>query len=208
MKENDYRKYVIDDGKFIGKFEEMYQQCDDPWLQDSVLHKSNQIVLDILSGDKYNKILDIGCGKGRFTSLLYKNLNSPIDAIDISETAINIARESYPGINFIADDFLKTEQISNSYDLIIISQILWYVLDKIDVFFEKIKNISTQSAKVIFIQTYYNPDTQKYGRDIMTKAENILHRIPFEINNVIDVKNYKGGTWIDTESIIICRNSR
>ena len=92
MKENDYHKFVIAGGKFIGKFEEMYQHCDDPWLQDSVLYKSNQIVINMLSVEGgYSKILDVGCGKGRFTSLLYKVLNSNIDAIDISETAINIA---------------------------------------------------------------------------------------------------------------------
>ena len=90
--------------------------------------------------------------------------------------------------------------------MIIISQILWYVLDKIDSFFEKIKRLSTQDVKVIFIQTYYDPDDQKYGKDFMTKAEDILDRIPFKIQNVIDIKNYKSGDWIDTESIIICKD--
>ena len=28
-----YQDYVIKDGKFIGKFEEMYQKFDDPWHQ-------------------------------------------------------------------------------------------------------------------------------------------------------------------------------
>ena len=122
MKENDYHKYVIADGEFIGEFEKMYQHCHDPWLQDSVLHKSNQIVLNMLSGEcAYIKTLDIGCGKGGFTSLLNETLNSDIDAIDISETAINSAIENYPGINFIADDFINTQKLSGDYDLIIIS---------------------------------------------------------------------------------------
>ena len=28
-----YQDYVIKDGKFIGKFEEMYQKFEDPWHQ-------------------------------------------------------------------------------------------------------------------------------------------------------------------------------
>ncbi len=30
---NDYHKYVINDGKFVGDFENMYKDCDDPWNQ-------------------------------------------------------------------------------------------------------------------------------------------------------------------------------
>lgn len=29
-----YQDYVIRDGKFVGKFEEMYQKFDDPWHQN------------------------------------------------------------------------------------------------------------------------------------------------------------------------------
>ena len=39
----------------------------------------------------------------------------------------------------------------------------------------------------------------------MTDAGDILNRIPFKIQNVIDVKNYKSDNWIVTESIIICK---
>jgi hypothetical protein len=31
IKSDDYHDYVIKDGKFIGAFEEMYQNIDDPW---------------------------------------------------------------------------------------------------------------------------------------------------------------------------------
>lgn len=28
-----YQDYVIKDGKFVGEFEKMYQDCDNPWHQ-------------------------------------------------------------------------------------------------------------------------------------------------------------------------------
>ena len=135
-------------------------------------------------------------------------MKSNIDAIDISETAINIANKKYPGINFIADDFIKTKKLFGPYDLIIISQILWYVLDSMDIFFEKLNKFAAQNVEVIFIQTYYNPDNQKYGKEIMTRAEDIFKKIPFKVQNLINIKNYRDGDWIDTESIIICKNFR
>ena len=35
-----YQDYVIRDGKFVGKFEEMYQKFDNPWHQKEVDRKS------------------------------------------------------------------------------------------------------------------------------------------------------------------------
>ena len=208
MKENDFYKYVIVDGKFIGKFEEMYQNCDDPWLQDSLLYQSNKIVIDILKRDnyQYENVLDIGCGKGNYTNLLYEILKCNIDAIDISKTAIQVAQNRYDNINFIADDFLRTNQIKMNYDLIIVSQVLWYVLENLDSFFQKMKNVASDKAKIIFIQTYYHPDKQEYGNNVMTKVDDIIDILPFQLENIIDVKNYKDGLWVETRSIIICNN--
>lgn len=38
MNGRDYHDYVIKDGVFIGKFEEMYQKFDDPWHQIENMH--------------------------------------------------------------------------------------------------------------------------------------------------------------------------
>jgi len=36
-----YQDFVIKNGVFIGKFEEMYQRFPDPWLQESEQHNVN-----------------------------------------------------------------------------------------------------------------------------------------------------------------------
>jgi SAM-dependent methyltransferase len=138
--------------------------------------------------------------------LLYEILKCNIDAIDISKTAIQVAQNRYDNINFIADDFLRTNQIKMNYDLIIVSQILWYVLENLDSFFQKMKNVASDKAKIIFIQTYYHPDKQEYGNNVMTKVDDIIDILPFQLENIIDVKNYKDGLWVETRSIIICNN--
>lgn len=45
MSSKDYHDYMIKDGKFIGKFEERYQNCEDPWNQDTVQPFSDDIAL-------------------------------------------------------------------------------------------------------------------------------------------------------------------
>lgn len=72
MDSDDYHDYVIRDGEFIGRFEEMYENCDNPWHQDEGGHLKEQIALLMLrdAGREYQSVLDLGCGKGRFTKLL------------------------------------------------------------------------------------------------------------------------------------------
>ena len=102
IQSNDYRDYVIKDGEFIGAFEEMYHNCPDPWHQDGLQPLAEDIaLLLLLSKRRYQRILDIGCGKGRFTSRLKSATGSPVTALDISSTAIEIAQSRYPDIEFV-----------------------------------------------------------------------------------------------------------
>lgn len=63
-----YQDYVIKDGNFIGEFEEMYQDFEDPWDQsfreDLVLSKS--VVEKIIQNGAYKRPYELGCGLGYF----------------------------------------------------------------------------------------------------------------------------------------------
>src|SRR6056300_766301 len=53
---------------------------------------------------KGDNVLDIGCGEGTISYLFFSDIAGNIDAFDVSEAAIRLAKESYSdtkNINFI-----------------------------------------------------------------------------------------------------------
>ena len=100
-----YHRFVFDSEqrRLVSAFEEMYQAEDsegfDSWHQDDVRHLSKQISLAILADYNFARVLDVGCGKGAFTRWLQR-ANNEVVALDLSETALRVARGRYPGIDF------------------------------------------------------------------------------------------------------------
>jgi SAM-dependent methyltransferase len=100
-----YHRFVFDSEqrRFVGAFEEMYQAEEregfDSWHQDDVRQLSKQVTLAILADYNFARVLDVGCGKGAFTRWLQR-ANNDVVALDLSETALRVARARHPGIDF------------------------------------------------------------------------------------------------------------
>lgn len=104
-----YHKYVFDleNRKLVGDFETMYQNESkenfDSWHQDDARQLQRKIDLAILEDYNFEKIIDIGSGKGSLTHFLKKK-NNYVLGLDISKTATSIAQERFPDIDFVATD--------------------------------------------------------------------------------------------------------
>lgn len=61
-----YQDYVIKDGRFIGRFEEMYQKFEDPWNQKTCIRDSYIRHITNISIRRYHvkNLLEVGCGVG------------------------------------------------------------------------------------------------------------------------------------------------
>jgi cyclopropane fatty-acyl-phospholipid synthase-like methyltransferase len=154
-------------GTFRGEFEEMYQDIEDPWgceIGQSSLN--NKIFMEVVfDGDPhFDKILDIGCGLGGLLNAVkVRNGEGYVLGIDVSQTAIRKAKERYPDLNFNCHDILQGELPEEGYDLIILSEVLWYVLKDLPLFFARVSGMMS-SAGLLAIHQYF-PDDQNFGRE-------------------------------------------
>jgi len=137
-----YHKYVFDiEGKkFVGAFEQMYQQetkeSFDSWHQEDSRQLQRHISLAIINRYNFSTIVDVGAGKGALTHLLKKQ-NNHVTGLDISATAISVAESRFPDIDFRVVDvndlvmmhefFAGVKSVRGSIDLVFVSECLSYL---------------------------------------------------------------------------------
>ncbi|MFZ5447589.1 MAG: class I SAM-dependent methyltransferase [Thermodesulfobacteriota bacterium] len=172
-----YHKYIFNEKKrtFVGKFEEMYREegfeCFDSWHQEDMRVLQNRICQIILNSYNFNTILDVGCGKGTFSHLL-KKANNEVTGIDISETAIKIAKGKYPDISFVCvdlnyDSYKELPFFQKSYDLILFMEVLSYLPN-----YEKILEAFAKITKYCLVALFIpeNPIGFVKSREAMLSA--------------------------------------
>ena len=187
---NEYHKYVIADGEFVGEFERMYSECDDPWNQSSEkMRNSTRNSLVILHCERLQKqfssrrVLELGCGFGFLTSTL-SNLGFTSMGTDISTNAILRANEIHLNATFTVATF-DNVSILNDFqpDIILMPEITWYVLDELDDFLKKLKSYAMDIKKPVFLihlLATYAPGAQKFGTSKFTNYDEILEY--FDLN--------------------------
>lgn len=173
-----YQDFVIKDGKFIGEFEKMYQKFDDPWHQQEVIKDSYSRLNTVLTLKNIHArhVLEVGCGLGVFTNYLSQELSDiSVSGMDISETAIERARDRYPDLTFVVGDLKNINkylsQSDYEYDVIIFSELIWYILTDIKVILNKIKQ--KFEGYLIINQTFYKRG-QQYGTEFFTNLEEMI----------------------------------
>ncbi len=161
--------------EFIGDFEGLYQNVSDPWEQSadkgemaSYYNQSRKRLLNNIHPKKNQKILEIGCGLGFVTKLLSDRYPFAIfHGLDISKTAIDKADKLFPDINFfVADICSKSFNTPEKYDVVILSQLLWYVLEKFPIVLSNCNNIMKNNSNLIITQAFLKKP-QKYAKDII-----------------------------------------
>lgn len=185
----DYHDYVIRDGELVGAFEQMYRNCEDPWHQDEFVPVAEDIALTVLERTDVDssRILDIGCGTGRFTSRLADRLGADVVATDISRTAVSEAQTRHDRIGGIAAAVPPIPVGEGAVSVAVLAELFWYVLDDIDDLFEELRRVLTPEGRVLIVQQFYDPGEQSYGNEVMEAPEDLLTLQPFLVESRIDV---------------------
>jgi SAM-dependent methyltransferase len=109
-------------------FERLYTDQVDPWsiLTSSYERDKYEATLHGLRQDRYRHALELGCSIGGLTRLLAERCDS-LTAIDTSAIALRRAKElcRCPNVAFM-QAHLPDGDWSGSYDLVVLSEILYY----------------------------------------------------------------------------------
>lgn len=169
---------------------------------------------------KNNKVLDLGCGNGRFVNII-KEKGGEYFGCDVSESLINIAKKNYPNENFQVNQALKLPFENNYFDIIYSIAVLHHIPSKqfrLE-FLKEVKRVLKPGG--LFVATVWRPkkflfkklfwlfkgldygdiiekwfDNNKGERyfHCFTEAEvtRLLQQADFEILKCGDIKNEKG----------------
>ena len=198
-----YHDLVIKDGKFIGKFEELYTKYEDPWNQSQEWYinqsPSRAAVCTYIDKYKISSMIEFGCGLGHTTNLINKNTNIDILGVDISETSIKKAKENYPDIGFKIDDI---ENICdyNDYEAFFFSEITWYLLENNKI--GRIFDLMRQKLKGKFFihNLVFYKSNQKYGLENFSNLNEFLKFCPFNLLGTVS-SDYAESNTIETSTI-------
>jgi trans-aconitate methyltransferase len=112
------------------------------------LYLEKPCVQKILGMDKFNSILDLGCGSGEDTKWLY-NLSKDITGVDSSSELISIAEFENPECKFLVHDLNQELVLKQKFDLIFSSLTFHYIQDW-DKLFININKLLNENGKVVF----------------------------------------------------------
>ena len=176
-----YQDLVIKDGKFVGKFEEMYQKFSDPWnllknnkLNGSLNYKIIYDYCDKLKQKKKLTTLEIGCGFPQISNQLLKN-GFKVYGTDISETVIRKSKKKYPKLknNLFVSNFLNFSLYEKlDPDIIILSDITWYILPELKQFIKWYRGLKKEVYLIHYL-CVYGKNKQKYGKEYFYDLESI-----------------------------------
>jgi len=94
-------------------------------------------LLDIVA---FETVYDAGCGCGYVTEFVQQKYPATvIDAMDIDEDKLAQAKKRCPGVNFLSGDIYTTECESNSFDLVISSEVLEHLENPMEALNELIR---------------------------------------------------------------------
>jgi len=191
---------------FKGNFEGLYQNDDMPWGQSgnderlNMYYKvSRETIVEVVS-KRYVKgtLLEVGCGLGFVCNMLHESLPGiRISGMDISKTAISKAKKLFPDIKFYEGDICdKNINIINSYDIVLMNEVLWYILKKIDCAFENLKSFVSNKG-ILIISNGYLPE-QRYGKNIINGFNGLINYLA---NNHFNDMQFLEAFYNDNENL-------
>ena len=125
-------------------------------------------VYRLISLTKVESILDLGCGEGFVIGYLRNhNNNLRFEGLDINKEAINMAKKLNPDVNFVICNLYKLQYNENSFDLVMLTEVLEHLEDP-----EKVMNVVKKISNKHFILSV--PWEPLFSISNLLRGKNIL----------------------------------
>ena len=177
---NDYHDYVIKDGQFIGKFEEMYRDCGDPWDASKEVYGLSLCSLAtkrLTRSLQPVRLVSLGSGTGRHLEWL----ECPATGVELSPTAVRTAKIYFPRAEYYSCTIREFLEHAIPYDVYLFREVLWYILPDWQAIVDILK--TKHGAMVIVELSFY--DNQTYGRDYFDGPDDFIAKWPFTIEKIV-----------------------
>lgn len=140
------------------EWEDLWKNCQSkfPWMNRDIPPEIPQLISTGILPSK-GAVLDIGCGGAEISYWFSKSQSYQVDAFDISEMALNLAKEKYhrSSINFFQHDITE-KPLEKKYDILIDRGCLHTIQeDLLTSYATHIANACNSSAKfLIFMRAF------------------------------------------------------
>ena len=197
--------------EFVGDFESLYKNEDDPWSQSGndgeISHyydHSRKRLANQLQQINPDSLLEVGCGLGYTTKIIQEFLpECNIVGMDISATAIKKAVKLFPNLNFISGNISSINFSSNvKYEIVILNQLLWYILESLSHTFENCFSILNPNGKILISQAFLRTP-QKYGKDICDGFEGLVSYLNKQKFNITYSDLDNSNTFVHNDGLIV-----
>lgn len=143
-------------------FDELYKKSDDPWEYEQRWYeeRKRQICLALLLKPVYSKVLEIGCSNGVFSQHLAQRAKQLI-CLDANSKAIQLAKTRLENLSHVQviQQRIPDQFPAGSFDLIIISEIMYYLKpEELSRLIEKVENSLTSQGVVLCCHWRYPID--------------------------------------------------
>jgi SAM-dependent methyltransferase len=156
-------------------------------------------ILDVLKGVEIRKILDLGCGTGRFTDSLSKALNVPVFGVDAS---IKMIQSSNPSNNcfFLIGSADSIPFFNGTFDLIYLSMV-YHHINNLEKFYGELRRVSKSNRYFIIRNSTSDLFNEvRYLKYFPSAVELNKKRIPSK-QNFIDFSEKNGYALVKHEIV-------
>lgn len=170
------------------------KKLESSWISDYVDHNLKKYFSQLESYPV--NVLEVGCGDG-LNSVFLSEHGCVVDALDVSDFALEIAKSKSQNINFICDDFITTTNLTKKYDFIF-DKGCFHGTTAPDLYVKKISSLLTSNG------VWFSIIGSAEGRDINDPAGPPKHKLTDLVNcidPVMRILNVEATTLVHKKNI-------